>query len=126
MITYSFQEKSVGKYNAVMYTWTYASHNFLNKFSLAEANLVPFSQVFLEQPFCRIHVNSWVVCDLFPRRNKVFSQNQVNWAVMSFYFDLVPPFYFLKWERCFSTFIPVLTWIIYLLITAKSMFEFSN
>ena len=24
---------------------------------------------------------------------------------MNFYFDLVPPFYFLKWDRCFSTFI---------------------
>ena len=27
---------------------------------------------------------------------------------MAFYFDLVPPFYFLKWNRVFSTFIPVL------------------
>ena len=27
---------------------------------------------------------------------------------MTFYFDLVPPFYFLKWNRVFSTFIPVL------------------
>ena len=28
---------------------------------------------------------------------------------MAFYFDLVPPFYFLKWNRFFSTFIPVLS-----------------
>ena len=27
---------------------------------------------------------------------------------MAFYFDLVPPFYFLKWNRVFSTFIPAL------------------
>ena len=28
---------------------------------------------------------------------------------MAFCFDLVPPFYFLKWNRLFSTFIPVLS-----------------
>ena len=29
-------------------------------------------------------------------------------VILTCYFDLVPPFYFLKWNRFFSTFIPVL------------------
>ena len=29
-------------------------------------------------------------------------------VILTFYFDLIPPFYFLKWNRFFSTFIPVL------------------
>ena len=28
-------------------------------------------------------------------------------VILTFYFDLVPPFYFLKWNRFFSTLIPV-------------------
>ena len=59
-------------------------------------NLAPFSQVFLEKPFCRTRVNSCVVCNLFPRKNKVFTENLVNPVVVTFYFYLVPPFYFLK------------------------------
>ena len=40
---------------------------------------------------------------VFPIKNKF-------WPVfLAFYFDLVPPFYFLKWNRFFSTFIPVLS-----------------
>ena len=29
-------------------------------------------------------------------------------VILTFYFDLIPPFYFLKWNRFFSTFTPVL------------------
>ena len=32
----------------------------------------------------------------------------LSMVVLAFYFDLVQPFYFLKWNRFFSTFIPVL------------------
>ena len=40
----------------------------------------------------------------------VFSIKNKFWPViLTFYFDLVPPFYFLKWNRFFSTFIPVLS-----------------
>ena len=39
----------------------------------------------------------------------VFPVKYKFWPVMlTFYFDLVPPFYFLKWNRFFSTFTPVL------------------
>ena len=31
-----------------------------------------------------------------------------NLVILAFYFDLIPPFYFLKWNRFFSTLIPVL------------------
>ena len=33
----------------------------------------------------------------------------LSMVVLAFYFDLVQPFYFLKWNRFFSTFIPVLS-----------------
>ena len=39
---------------------------------------------------------------VFPIKNKFWL------AILAFYFDLVPPFYFLKWNSFFSTFIPVL------------------
>ena len=40
----------------------------------------------------------------------VFPINNKFWqVVLTFYFDLVPPFYFLKWNRFFSDFIPVLS-----------------
>ena len=32
----------------------------------------------------------------------VFSLHLVDLFVLNFHFDLVPPFYFLKWNRCFS------------------------
>ena len=35
-------------------------------------------------------------------------KNKFQPVILTFYFDLVPPFYFLKWNRFFSTFIPVL------------------
>ena len=33
-----------------------------------------------------MRVNSCVVCDLFPRWSKVFTQNLVNWVAMNFFF----------------------------------------
>ena len=39
----------------------------------------------------------------------VFPIKTMFWPItLTFYFDLVPPFYFLKWNRFFSTFTPVL------------------
>ena len=40
---------------------------------------------------------------VFPIKNKFWP------VILTFYFDLVPPFYFLKWNRFFSTIIPVLS-----------------
>ena len=42
-------------------------------------------------------------------------------ACFEFNFDLVLPFYFLKWDRYFSTFLPVLARLIYPFITVGSM-----
>ena len=35
-------------------------------------------------------------------------KNKFYLVILGFYFDLIPPFYFLKWNRFLSTFIPVL------------------
>ena len=35
-------------------------------------------------------------------------KNKFWWVILTFYFDLVPQFYFLKWNFFFSTFTPVL------------------
>ena len=35
-------------------------------------------------------------------------KNRFQQGILTFYFDLVPPFYFPKWNRFFSTFTPVL------------------
>ena len=43
------------------------------------------------------------------------------WWFLFFYFDLVPLLYFLKRNRYFSIFAPVLTPLIYLLITVQRM-----
>ena len=40
---------------------------------------------------------------VFPIKNKFWP------VILTFYFDLVPPFYFLKWNRFFSTFTPILS-----------------
>ena len=34
-------------------------------------------------------------------------KNKFKLVILAFYFDLVPPFYFLKWNRVFSTVTPV-------------------
>ena len=133
MITKSLQEKMCGEISAVMFTIPYLTVLFMACFRKIfklilhnqPTNLAPFSQAFLGKPFCRIRINSCVVCDLFPRQNKIFMQNLVNPAVVTFYFDLVLTFYFLKWDRSFSTLLPVLTSLIYVLITARSMYEFT-
>ena len=40
----------------------------------------------------------------FQGKTKAFSQQLVDLVVTNFYFDLVPPFYFPKWNRDFSAF----------------------
>ena len=56
--------------------------NFLGKFSYTFSIIIKYATV-------------------FPIKNKFWP------AILTFYFDLVPPFYFLKWNRFFSTFTPV-------------------
>ena len=82
--------------------------------------------VLLEQLFCRTLVSSCFkgAVNLFSRSSKVFTQHLVNLVVLTFYFNYVPPFYFLKWNRHFSSFLKVLTSRIYLLITAGSIYYF--
>ena len=82
--------------------------------------------VLLQQQFCRTRVSScfkWAI-NLFSRSNKFFTQHLINLVVLTFYFSYVPPFYFLKWNRHFSSFPQVLTSRIYLLITAGSIYYF--
>ena len=57
--------------------------NFLGKFSYTFSIIIKYATV-------------------FPIKNKFWP------AILTFYFDLVPPFYFLKWNRFFSTFTLVL------------------
>ena len=82
--------------------------------------------VLLEQQFCRTLVSSCFkgAVNLFSRSNKVLTQHLVNLVVLTFYFNHVPPFYFLKWNHHFSSFLKVLTLRIYLLITAGSTYYF--
>ena len=40
--------------------------------------------------------------------NVFLVKNKFWLVILTFYFDLVPPFYFLKWNQFFSTFTPVL------------------
>ena len=58
--------------------------NFLGKFSYTFSITIQYATV-------------------FPIKNKFWL------VILTFYFDLVPPFYFLKWNHFFSTFIPVLS-----------------
>ena len=44
---------------------------------------------------------------LFEYANVFPIKNKFQLVILTFYFDLVPPFYFLKWNCFFSTFIPV-------------------
>ena len=55
------------KYDAVMFTIPSFHQIFKLIFHKQPTNLEPFLQVFLEQTFRRIRVNSCVVWDLFPR-----------------------------------------------------------
>ena len=75
--------------------------NFLRKFCYTFSILLIF-------PYFSILWNTLNSCLLeyvtvFPIKNNFQLVN------MTFYFDLVLQFYFLKWNRFFSTFIPVLT-----------------
>ena len=118
----------------------YGSTKFLNKFfkscyfilKICMLNIEKTTQfdsilrhflIFLETWLVRARVTSCVKCAIhfFPGRNKVFTQYLDDLVVLNFYFYLVPPFYFLKWNRYFSTFLPVLACLIYPLITAESM-----
>ena len=81
--------------------------------------------ILLEQRFCRALVNLSALkfaIYLLPSYNKAFAHHLVNLMNLTFYFDLVQPFYFLNCNRCFSTFVPVLTPVIYLLITVGTMY----
>ena len=42
------------------------------------------------------------MCYSFPRKNKIFTLHLVNLLVLNFYFDLILPFYFPKWNHYFS------------------------
>ena len=57
----------------------------------------------------------WICCSLFPKWSKVF----IYFIFHFIYFDLVASFYFVKWSRYFSAFVPVLTSLIFLLITEE-------
>ena len=61
--------------------------------------------ILLEKQFCRALVNSCLVeyATVFPIKNKF------QLVILTFYFDLVPPFYFLEWNRFFSNFISALS-----------------
>ena len=81
--------------------------------------------ILLEQRFCGALVKICVLgfaIYLFPRQNKVLIQHLVNLVVLTFYFDLIPPLYFLKLNRYFAVFVPALTWLIDLLVTAGGMY----
>ena len=45
---------------------------------------------------------NWAI-HLFPRQNKVFTLYMANLLVVNFCLYLIPPFYFLKWNRSFGT-----------------------
>ena len=67
--------------------------------------------------------NSLFECaiDLFPKYNKAFAQHLVDLVAFNFNFNLLPPLYFLKLNRYFSTFVSALTSLIYPFIRAGSM-----
>ena len=64
---------------------------------LAWATFLGNFPILLVQWFCGALMNSCLLgyVTVFP-------------AILAFYFDLVPPFHFLKWNRFFSTVLPVL------------------
>ena len=80
--------------------------------------------ILLEQRFYRTLLNICVLnlVFIYLRQNKVFTQNLVSLVILNFYFDLVPPLYFLKLNRYFAAFVPVLTSLVYLLITPEGMY----
>ena len=78
---------------------TYAEHWK----KLAWATFLENFPILLVQQVCRALMNSCLLeyATVFPIKIKFWP------VILTFYFDLVPPFYFLKWNRFFSTFIPV-------------------
>ena len=80
--------------------------------------------ILLEQRFYRTLLNICVLnlVFIYLRQNKVFTQNLVSLVILNFYFDLVPPLYFLKLNRYFAAFVPVLTSLVYLLITPGGLY----
>ena len=96
-----------GEYNAVTLTMYYLKVPPQNSY-------INFSKatILLEQRFCRTRVSSSI---------KFFIQQLIGVVVLNFYIDLFPPFYCLKWNYYFSTFVPVLACIIYPLFMAGSM-----
>ena len=71
---------------------------------LAWATFLGNFPILLVQQFCGALMNS-CLCEYAT----VFSmKNKFQPVILAFYFDLGPPFYFLKWNCFFSTFKPVL------------------
>ena len=72
---------------------------------LAWATLLGNFPILLVQHVFGAIMNSCLLecATMFPIKNKFKP------VILTFYFDLVPSFYFLKWNRFFSTFIPVLS-----------------
>ena len=72
---------------------------------LAWATFLGNFPILLEKHFCGALMNSCLLeyATVFPIKNKLQP------VILTFYFYLVPPFYFLKWNRFFSTFTPVLS-----------------
>ena len=69
--------------------------------NLDEHDLGVFSEnilLLLEQRFCKKFVNicmfEFAICS-FPRKYKVFTQHEVGLVILTFYFDLVLPLYYL-------------------------------
>ena len=91
IITYSLQE--------IMCWEIWYCHHTLLESSLF--NLAPFSQFFLDQPFSRIRVNSYAVCNLFSRYNIVFTQNLVNLVVVTFHFKFSSAIFLYKTRSLF-------------------------
>ena len=121
-------------------------------FHTQPTNLAPFSQVFLYKQF--VEYVQVVVLYVIYFHDKINFLHKI-WSTLLLWLG----FYFLKWNRCFSTFQPVnlvprtifrravpsfspssnsekmrwdrgchpiLAWIIYLLITARSMYELTS
>ena len=70
---------------------------------LAWATFLGNSPILLIPKFCGALMNSRLreYATVNPIKNKFHR------VILTFYFDLFPPFYFIKWNRFFSTFIPV-------------------
>ena len=71
---------------------------------IAWATFLGHFPTLLVRLICEAIMNSCLFeyATVFPIKNKFQP------VILTFYFELVPPFHFIKWNRFFSTFIPVL------------------